>query len=157
MKWGAPGRSLAVGIFRLSQKKNILMGCNHSRITTSNADVATSDPSFARSLAGRPRRRLKALLRAARAERDRRSSGRKSRRRGPQQQGKRADDLYLEKLRLQLELERYKKWYYGPRADRLSRRGELGQALLNFGEELARHRPPGGGSRRDCARATGAG
>jgi hypothetical protein len=35
-----------------------------------------------------------------------------------------------------LELERYKKWYYGPRADRLKSSGELGQALLNFGEEL---------------------
>src|SRR5208282_5367128 len=48
----------------------------------------------------------------------------------------RADDLYLQTLRLQLELERYKKWYYGPRADRLQAPGELGQALLNFGEEL---------------------
>ena len=40
------------------------------------------------------------------------------------------------RLRLQLELERYKKWYYGPRADRLQSSGELAQALLNFGEEL---------------------
>ena len=31
----------------------------------------------------------------------------------------RADDLHVENLRLQVELERYKKWYYGPRADRL--------------------------------------
>ena len=54
-----------------------------------------------------------------------------------QQQGKRADDLYLENLRLQFELERYKKWYYGPRADRLKSPGELAQALLAFGEELA--------------------
>ena len=34
-------------------------------------------------------------------------------------QKQRADELRVEKLRLQLELERYKKWYYGPRADRL--------------------------------------
>ncbi len=27
---------------------------------------------------------------------------------------RRADDLHLELLRAQLELERYKKWYYGP-------------------------------------------
>jgi transposase len=59
-----------------------------------------------------------------------------------QQQGKRADDLYLQNLRLQLELERYKKWYYGPRADRLKSSGELGQALLAFGEELAQKPAP---------------
>jgi hypothetical protein len=36
-------------------------------------------------------------------------------------QTKRAEELYLQNLRLQLELERYKKWYYGlPGADRLS-------------------------------------
>ena len=51
-------------------------------------------------------------------------------------QTQRADDLYLENLRLQQELARYKKWYYGPRADRLKTPGELMQALLNFGEEL---------------------
>ena len=54
------------------------------------------------------------------------------------EQGKRADDLYVQNLRLQLELARYKKWYYGPRADRLKSSGELAQALLNFGEELER-------------------
>ncbi|MGC1300402.1 MAG: IS66 family transposase, partial [Alloacidobacterium sp.] len=56
------------------------------------------------------------------------------------QQGKRADDLYLEKLRLQLALDRYKKWYYGPRADRLQSSGDLAQLLLNFFEELE-HKP----------------
>ncbi len=50
---------------------------------------------------------------------------------------KRADELYIEKLRLQMELARYRKWTYGPRADRL-REGELLQALLKFGEELER-------------------
>ena len=34
-------------------------------------------------------------------------------------QRQRADELHVENLRLQLELERYRKWYYGPRADRL--------------------------------------
>jgi hypothetical protein len=72
---------------------------------------------------------LKALLRAALEERDQAQQR-------AQQQGKRADELYLEKLRLQLELERYKKWYYGPRADQLKSTVELGQALLAFGEEL---------------------
>ena len=37
------------------------------------------------------------------------------------EQQRRADELRVENLRLQLELERYKKWYYGPRADRLQR------------------------------------
>jgi transposase len=41
-------------------------------------------------------------------------------------------------LRLQLELERYKKWYYGPRADRLQSPGDLAQMLLNFAEEMDR-------------------
>jgi hypothetical protein len=51
-------------------------------------------------------------------------------------QRKRADELYLENLRLQLELQRYKKWYYGPRADRLETSKDLAQALLDFGEQL---------------------
>jgi len=100
---------------------------------------------------------LKALLLAARAERDReqqradehaaralqqaqRAEVQESLAREKSalaaQQGKRADDLYVQTLRLQLELERYKKWYYGPRADRLQSSGELAQVLLNFGEEL---------------------
>ncbi len=92
---------------------------------------------------------LKALLQAALVERD------QAQRRAAeaakhaeeqaaraQQQGKRADDLYLENLRLQLELQRYRKWYYGPRADRLQFAGELGQALLAFGEELAQKPAP---------------
>ena len=41
-------------------------------------------------------------------------------------------------LRLQLELERYKKWYYGPRADRLQSSGDVAQMLLDFAGELDR-------------------
>ena len=43
---------------------------------------------------------LKAMLRSLLAERDR--------------EKQRADDLHIQNLRLQLELARYKKWYYGP-------------------------------------------
>jgi len=50
-------------------------------------------------------------------------------------QSRRADDLYVENLRLQKELARYKKLTYGPRADRLSET-ELAQALLEFAEGL---------------------
>jgi hypothetical protein len=50
-------------------------------------------------------------------------------------QRKRVDELHLENLRLQLQLQRYKKWYYGPRADRLATE-EMAQALLEFGEQL---------------------
>jgi hypothetical protein len=35
-----------------------------------------------------------------------------------------------------LELDRYRKWYYGPRADRLQSFAELAQLLLNFAEEM---------------------
>ena len=93
---------------------------------------------------------LKALLLAALAERDReqqranehaeRAEAQESLAREKSalavQQTQRADDLYVQNLRLQLELGRYKKWYYGPRADRLQSSGELAQALLDFGEKL---------------------
>ena len=46
------------------------------------------------------------------------------------------DDLHIENLRLQLELDGYKKRYYGPRADRLQSTGDLAQMLLNFAEEM---------------------
>src|ERR1700727_1951455 len=49
---------------------------------------------------------------------------------------RRANDLHVENLRLQLELERYRKWYYGPRADRLQSPGDLAQMLLTFAEEM---------------------
>src|SRR5580700_6703458 len=51
-------------------------------------------------------------------------------------QAQRAEELQVELLRLQLELERFKKWYYGPRADRLQSTEELSQLLLNFAEQL---------------------
>ncbi len=53
---------------------------------------------------------------------------------------RRADDLHIENLRLRVELDRYKKWYYGPRADRLQSAGELAQMLLGFAEALD-HKP----------------
>jgi len=101
---------------------------------------------------------LKALLCAVIAERDReRRRAEEAARRAEEQEAfaqeksalaaqqsrriaelaQRADELYIEKLRLQMELARYRKWTYGPRADRLSE-GELLQALLDFGEELER-------------------
>ena len=39
---------------------------------------------------------------------------------------------------MQLELERFKRWYYGPCADRLQSLGDLAQLLFNFAEELER-------------------
>ena len=71
---------------------------------------------------------LKAMVRSLLAERDREKQR-------AEEQCKRAEDLHIQILRLQLELERYKKRYYGPRADQLST-SELAQALLNFGQEL---------------------
>jgi transposase len=53
-------------------------------------------------------------------------------------QQQRADDLYLENLRLRVELGRLKKWYYGPRADQLQSEVELAQLLLGFAETLDR-------------------
>ena len=44
--------------------------------------------------------------------------------------------MEIEKLRLEMELLRLKKWYYGPRADRLSTPGDVAQMLLGFAGEL---------------------
>jgi transposase len=48
----------------------------------------------------------------------------------------RCDNLELRSLRLETELLRYKKWVYGPRADRLATLGGVNQMLLGFGEDL---------------------
>ena len=74
---------------------------------------------------------LKAMLCSLLQERDREKAR-------AQEQAKRADDLHVENLRLQVELARYKKWYYGPRADRLPSSGDLAQVLLDFAQELER-------------------
>ena len=67
---------------------------------------------------------LKAVVRSLLLERDR--------------EKRRAEELRVEMLRLQLELERYRKWYYGPRADRLQSGGDVAQLLLDFAGELDR-------------------
>lgn len=69
---------------------------------------------------------LKAILRSLLQERDRQEKRAEA-------QSKRADELYLENLCLQVELARYKKATYGPRADRLSE-SQLAQMLLEFAE-----------------------
>src|ERR1700739_2068318 len=54
------------------------------------------------------------------------------------QEKQRADELQAELLRMKLELERFRKWYYGPRADHLQSDLDLAQMLLAFAEELER-------------------
>jgi transposase len=78
---------------------------------------------------------LKAMLRTMIEERD-------QEKRRADQETRRGDELRVEMLRLQLELERYKKWYYGPRADRLQSPGDLAQMLLTFAEEMDRPANP---------------
>src|SRR5271170_6535334 len=46
------------------------------------------------------------------------------------------DDWHIKFLRVETELLRLKKWYYGPRADRLQTPGDVAQMLLNFATEL---------------------
>jgi transposase len=46
------------------------------------------------------------------------------------------DDWHVKFLRVETELLRLKKWYYGPRADRLTTPGDVAQLLLGFGEQL---------------------
>jgi transposase len=54
------------------------------------------------------------------------------------EQSRQKEQLQVELVRVKLELERYKKWYYGPRADRLRTAGDLAQLLLRFAEDLDR-------------------
>jgi hypothetical protein len=49
-------------------------------------------------------------------------------------QQRRAEELHIVNLRLQQELLRFKKWHYGPRADRRQCLTELAQMLLQFAE-----------------------
>jgi transposase len=81
---------------------------------------------------------LKAMLRTLINERDQAKRRADIHEQLAEQQSRRANDLHVENLRLQLELERYRKWYYGPRADRLQSPGDLAQMLLNFAEEMDR-------------------
>ncbi|MHB8304281.1 MAG: IS66 family transposase [Acidobacteriaceae bacterium] len=74
---------------------------------------------------------LQAVIRSLLLERD-------EEKRRAEVEARRADDLHVENLRLQLELERFRKWYYGPRADRLQSDNDLAQMLLTFAEELDR-------------------
>ena len=74
---------------------------------------------------------LKAVIRSLLLERN-------QERRRAEVEARRADDLQVENLRLQLELERFRKWYYGPRADRLQSGNDLAQMLLHFAEEMDR-------------------
>src|ERR1700690_4017612 len=67
------------------------------------------------------REALEALVRSLILEREQQSKRANDLQGETLRQRKRADELHLENLRLQLELQRYKKWYYGPRADRLQR------------------------------------
>src|SRR5438552_14219277 len=82
---------------------------------------------------------LKAMLREVLAKLESVSADQQHERRLAEQLRQRADDLYLENLRLQQELERYKKATYGPRADRLSM-NQLAQMLLEFAEALEQKR-----------------
>src|SRR5438093_2624224 len=78
---------------------------------------------------------LTAMLREVLAKLESVSADQQHEKRLAEQLRQRADDLYLENLRLQQELERYKKATYGPRADRLSM-NQLAQMLLEFAEAL---------------------
>ena len=78
---------------------------------------------------------LKAMLREVLAKLKSVSADQQREKQLAEQLRQRADDLYLENLRLQQELERCKKATYGPRADRLSM-NQLAQMLLEFAEAL---------------------
>jgi transposase len=81
---------------------------------------------------------LKAMLRTLLNERDQEKRRADRHEQVAEEQSRRANDLHVENLRLQLELERYRKWYYGPRADRLQSSDGLAQMLLTFAEEMDR-------------------
>jgi len=78
------------------------------------------------------------MVRALLLDREREKQRAEAQAQRAREQQQRADDLYLENLHLQIELGRLKKWYYGPRADRLQSEGDVAQMLLNFAETLDR-------------------
>jgi hypothetical protein len=82
------------------------------------------------------REMLRALVQSLLAERQQQQQQVESQQRSIEQQRLKTAQLEAELLRVQVELERYKRWYYGPRADRLRTAGELAQLLLQFSEEL---------------------
>src|ERR1700691_2295970 len=82
------------------------------------------------------REALEAMVRSLILERERESKRANDLQGETLRQRKRAEELYLENLRLKLTLNPYKKWYHGPRADRLETSQDLAQALLEFGEQL---------------------
>jgi len=79
---------------------------------------------------------LKAILRTLMGERDEEKRRADQHEQLAEEQTRRANDLQVENLRLQMELDRYRKWYYGPRADRLQSTGDLAQMLLDFSEDM---------------------
>jgi transposase len=86
---------------------------------------------------------LKALVATLLGERDQQRQRAEAQERRAEEQQRRAEeqqrhanDLHIEILRLQVELARYKKQYYGPRADQLQSQDELAQLLLSFAESL---------------------
>jgi transposase len=81
---------------------------------------------------------LKAVVRSLLLDRDSERQRAEHERQRAEEQKLRAEQLHVEMLRLQQELERYKKWYYGPRADRLESSGEVAQMLLDFAGEIDR-------------------
>lgn len=89
------------------------------------------------------REALRALVQSLLAEREQQQQQAESQQHALVKQQRQSEEqrlktaqLEAELLRLQVELERYKRWYYGPRADRLRTAGELAQLLLQFAEEL---------------------
>jgi hypothetical protein len=78
------------------------------------------------------------MVRSLLVERDGQRQRAEEQQQRAEQRQLRIEELRVEMLHLQLELERFKRWYYGPRADRLQCSGELAQLLLNFAEELER-------------------
>jgi transposase len=81
---------------------------------------------------------LKALVRSLAVELNRETQRAEEQQRRAEESRQETEQLRVEKLWLQLELERFRKWYYGPRADRLQSSGEVAQMLLAFAEELDR-------------------
>ncbi len=81
---------------------------------------------------------LKAMVRSLALERDREKQRAEELHRRAEESKQQTEELRVEMLRLQLELERFRKWYYGPRADRLASSGEVAQMLLAFAEEVNR-------------------
>ena len=79
---------------------------------------------------------LKQIIATRTYERDEATRLREESDRRREESDRRREEAEIKALRFEVELLRLRKWYYGPKADRLQTPGDVAQMLLQFATEL---------------------